>query len=115
MPAPNFKPVHIKDAAYRKSMRDAVCIVCGNPEAVGAHIRTGEFSGVGRKPSDDLILPLCNSCHMRQESQPGPWWWEKRLSSTIDEIKDFARQRYADWKNPSVSPEPNTGSDTPND
>ena len=89
----------MEDAKYLKSYRDLTCIasrcgieLCGSP-AIAAHIRTGEISGVGTKPSDDLTAPLCHECHMDQESQPGPEWWLENV------FKPMMRGRYKEWKN----------------
>ncbi len=93
------KQRHIVDQAYRSSYRDATCEassngtdLCGLPAMGGAHCRTGEYAGTGRKPSDDLTFPLCNGHHMDQEAHPGPEWWIEHC------LKPQMRRRYREWK-----------------
>ena len=87
------KQHHIKDKAYRKSFKDEPCWSCGvnDGTVVGAHIRWNEHSGMGRKPSDDLIVPLCFRCHADQEDCPGPEYWVERV------LKPMLRRRYLNW------------------
>lgn len=88
------------DEKYRASFRNRVCIaasgdgfsLCGLP-SVGAHIRAGEYAGVGTKPSDDLILPLCDRHHREQEASPGAEWFLENI------VKPMARRMYREFKN----------------
>lgn len=86
------KPERIKDKKYRKSFAGAMCWNCGRADGtvVGAHIRWGQEGGIGLKPSDDLIVPLCFVCHRDQEASPGPEWW-------ADMVKNMARRLYDGW------------------
>ena len=88
------KQIHIEDPKYRKSFDGETCWSCGANDGtiVGAHIRWNEFPGTGRKPSDDLIAPLCFDCHQQQESNPGPDWWVQNV------LKPIIRKRYQDWR-----------------
>lgn len=88
----------VEDEAYRRSFRDRTCIasyngvdLCGLA-AIGAHVRTGEYAGIGTKPSDDLICPLCDTHHREQESQPGPEWWMEKV------LKPQLRRMHREWK-----------------
>ena len=87
------KQHHIKDLAYRKSFKGEDCLSCGANDGtvVGAHMRWNEFSGMGRKPSDALIVPLCGTCHADQEANPGPEWWVENV------LKSILRRRYLNW------------------
>ena len=89
-----FRPVpkqnRVKDRKYLDSFRYEPCWGCGTTDGtvVGAHIRTGHEGGTGLKPSDDLVLPLCYSCHMDQEGNSGAEWWIENI------LKPIARQKY---------------------
>ena len=72
----------LRDPAYRKSFKTGhLCWNCGDDgnTIVGAHIRWGGEGGVGMKPDDSLLVPLCFTCHLGipdgQEANPGPEWW----------------------------------------
>lgn len=88
------KQHHIVDKAYRKSFKDGVCESCEAQDGtvVGAHVRAGEHAGVGRKPSDDLIVGLCFRCHADQEANPGAEWWLQNV------FKKWVRAKYESWK-----------------
>jgi len=87
-----FKQPRMKNRKYLDSYQSAECVVCGNNYGViGAHIRTGHEGGTGRKPDDDLTLPLCFEHHQQQEASPGPKWWLDNI------VKPMARQRYQEW------------------
>lgn len=60
-----------KDPGHLKRVRELPCICCGTDTGVdAAHVRmTGpdKFNaGVGQKPHDCYVLPLCRSCHIMQ-------------------------------------------------
>jgi len=84
------KQHHVKDKNYRKSFKDESCWSCGTNDGtvIGAHIRKGSNAGMGRKPSDDLVLPLCFRCHSDQEDNPGAEWWLENV------LKPIAQRRY---------------------
>lgn len=87
-------PRRLRDRKYLDSFQHAACCCCGVADrtVVGAHIRTGHEGGIGLKPPDDLVLPLCGTCHADQEASPGAVWWIERV------LKPLARKRYEAWK-----------------
>ena len=85
-------PSRIRDRKYLNSIHGQECWSCGKAESVGAHIRVGNEGGTGLKPSDDLVVPLCNDCHMDQEANPGPMWWVENV------LKPIARDRFEQWQ-----------------
>ena len=92
------KKKRIVDEAYRKSFKDSVCQasrdginICGQP-AIGAHINTEEYAGIGQKADDDLIFPLCHECHLAQHKDDNASWWLNNV------LKPQARLRYRRFK-----------------
>jgi len=93
----------VEDAGYRRSFKGNPCHasrngidLCGELEVetvVGAHINDEEHSGTARKCDDDLIWPLCFTCHTDQTANPGASWWLNNV------LKPQARRRYREWKN----------------
>ncbi len=88
----------VEDNAYRASFKDRTCEAssngidrCGLP-CVGAHVRAGEYAGIGTKPSDDLIAGLCHEHHADQEANPGADWWINNV------FKPMLRRKYRKWK-----------------
>lgn len=90
---PQPKGRFVRDKKYLRGYHGARCIACGRQDdsVIGAHIRTGNEGGTGFKPSDDLTLPLCVSCHADQEAHPGPNWWIENV------LKAIARRRYVEF------------------
>lgn len=113
----------VRDKKFRASFkiyREHRCLITGaefteySSETVdGAHIRLGCFSG-GRKPSDDLILPLRHDLHMEfdrgqekfidsylDEFLPWAAWLNVRFcdsSDNVEFVKACARAYYEEWK-----------------
>jgi hypothetical protein len=56
-------------------------------------MRWREQAGTGRKPSDDLVAPLCRRCHEQQESRewPDAEWWCQHV------LKPMLRREYREW------------------
>lgn len=89
----------IRDPKYLRSYKDKVCEasdrggheICGQP-CVGAHIRIGEYSGTGNKPSDDLTIGLCDAHHREQENGGYEWLVEHILKPQL-------RRRYRNERN----------------
>lgn len=49
--------------------RQCPCVVCHTDVAIdAAHVRFGSLAGMGRKPPDSEVLPLCRAHHMEQHS-----------------------------------------------
>ena len=68
---------------------------CGSPFDVQAHhLRHGEKSGMGRKVSDEFVVPLCAMCHMDCHTRGNEAdWWIKKRSDPIE----WALRRSSEW------------------
>lgn len=66
--APGQRKPREKNAAYLELVRECQCLRCGRWPVQAAHVRMsapGETPvGIGRKPDDARVLPLCESCHL---------------------------------------------------
>lgn len=66
--APGQRKPREKDTVYLELVRCLSCLRCGSWPVQAAHVRTsadGEGPvGVGRKPDDSRVLPLCQGCHL---------------------------------------------------
>lgn len=85
----------IEDDGYRKSFQGETCWSCGAKDdtVIGAHIRWYSGAGMGRKPSDDQIIPLCYHCHKSESEWDGPKaeWYAAM-------VKRMAKRRYNRWR-----------------
>lgn len=78
----------IEDAAHLASIRKMPCLVCGRPgPSDPAHIRSASrqygkrLTGLGEKPSDQWVLPMCRRCHEDQHRWGNElgWWGGKGI------------------------------------
>lgn len=63
------------------------CVICGGTGVQAAHIRYGQRGGIGLKPGDDHITPLCHFHHAEQhhfttgektEKSAEEKWWDSK-------------------------------------
>jgi ERF superfamily len=78
-------PRRIRDRDHVKSVAKQPCLVCGRRPADAHHLRFAQSLALGRKVSDEFIVPLCRGHHRdvhrcRDEAA----WWNK---AGIDPIK----------------------------
>mgnify|MGYP003627783575 FL=1 len=66
----------IRDKNYLKFIRGLECVVCGNPHVEAAHLRMNTDGGMGMKPSDCWVLPLCSAHHRLQHHIGEEKFWE---------------------------------------
>lgn len=58
----------IRDEKHRRFIASLPCIVSGASNVQCAHLRIGAQAGLGRRPSDDLCLPLSVEEHAKQHA-----------------------------------------------
>lgn len=75
----NFKTPAIRDRAWLDTVRGFRCVICGASPCDPAHIRYGLGGGMGLKPPDNLVLPLCHHHHMEQHQVGEAVFWGKAL------------------------------------
>jgi len=74
-----------EDQAYLAYVRTLPCTVCRrHGPSDPAHLRTGARpynkppTGMGEKPSDCWVLPLCRACHDDQHRNNELAWWARK-------------------------------------
>jgi|TARA_X000001382_G_scaffold53759_1_gene36690 hypothetical protein len=63
--------------------RKLPCVVCLQSPCDPAHIRIG-FNGVGIKPGDDKVLPLCRIHHSEQHHIGEKTFWKRLGINPLD-------------------------------
>src|SRR5512139_1657593 len=73
------------DKAHLDFIRQLPCLACGDNTTVeAAHVRYADariakpITGVGIKPDDRFVIPLCGAHHRGQHSRGERQWWEAR-------------------------------------
>lgn len=73
-----------EDPAYLAYVRTLPCLICRRPGSDPAHLRTGArqydkpHTGMGEKPSDCWVLPLCRTHHDDQHRNNEIEWWGRQ-------------------------------------
>jgi hypothetical protein len=65
-----------RDKVHLKFVASQPCLVCGRSPADAHHLRFAQPRAMGRKTSDEFVVPLCRT-HHRQNHQRGDeraWW-----------------------------------------
>ena len=74
-------------------VRQLPCLLCGdNTSTEAAHIRMADIrvakpiTGVGTKPDDKYVLPLCSECHRKQHHRGEERFWTDEGRHHIDPV-----------------------------
>lgn len=91
----------IKDRAYVAWIRTRPCAFCGRPGPSEAHHVRGidGFPGIGRKPSDHLVLPACNEvsgngCHERDQKYQSEIDIGDKLKMIIFHLSEYIETQF---------------------
>jgi len=84
-PAPFPKFVRKRDKEHREFVCSQPCLICGRRPSDAHHLRFGQPRALGRRVSDEFIVPLCR-VHHRDLHRRGDekQWWE---ATTIDPME----------------------------
>ena len=72
------EPRRFRDKTHCKFVSKQPCLICGRQPADAHHLRFAQHRALGRKVSDEFIVPLCRG-HHREVHRSGDEasWWEK--------------------------------------
>jgi hypothetical protein len=65
---------NIKSKTHLKFVSEQPCILCSRPDVQSAHIRYAG-AGIGMKPSDHFVVPLCIDHHTEQHRMNERMFW----------------------------------------
>ena len=79
--APPFKVIRLRDKDHRKSVASQSCCICGRAPADPHHLRFAQPRAMGRKVSDEFVVPLCRTHHdqVHRHGDEAAWWAEARI------------------------------------
>lgn len=82
IPKPPKRSSRWRSQAYSAYIRGYSCAVCGSTTNIeAAHVRMGSGAGVGQKPDDWRMVPLCggpDGCHATQHRIGERSFWDGR-------------------------------------
>jgi hypothetical protein len=72
------EPRRFRDKTHCKFVSKQPCLMCGRQPADAHHLRFAQHRALGRKVSDEFIVPLCRG-HHREVHRSGDeaTWWSK--------------------------------------
>jgi hypothetical protein len=83
--APLLKLVRKRDRAHRQFVCSQPCLICGRRPSDAHHLQFGQPRALGRRVSDEFIVPLCR-VHHRELHRGGDEkkWWQ---ATSIDPLE----------------------------
>lgn len=79
-----MKVKNLRDARWLAHVREQGCMICGASPCDPAHIRIGAGGGMGLKPPDNMVVPLCNDHHRAQHESGERTFWTNALMADPD-------------------------------
>jgi hypothetical protein len=75
-PAPFLKLIRKRDKAHRQFVCSQPCLICGRHPSDAHHLRFGQPRALGRRVSDEFIVPLCRVHHrdLHRRGDEKQWW-----------------------------------------
>jgi hypothetical protein len=69
-------PRRIRDEGHLAFVASLPCLVCGRAPSHAHHLRFAQLRALGRKVSDEWVVPLCNLHHraLHDEGNEEAWW-----------------------------------------
>ena len=76
---PISHPRRVRDKNHLRFVAGQPCLVCGRRPSQAHHLKHAQPRALGRKPSDEWVVPLCHS-HHRSLHDVGneTGWWQAR-------------------------------------
>jgi hypothetical protein len=70
------EPRRFRDKTHCKFVSKQPCLICGRQPADAHHLRFAQHRALGRKVSDEFIVPLCRGHHreVHQSGDEASWW-----------------------------------------
>ena len=70
------EPRRFRDKVHCKYVSKQPCLICGRQPADAHHLRFAQHRALGRKVSDEFIVPLCRGHHreVHRSGDEASWW-----------------------------------------
>ena len=70
------EPRRFRDKDHVKFVAKQPCLICGRRPADAHHLRFAQHRALGRKVSDEFIVPLCRGHHreVHRSGDEASWW-----------------------------------------
>jgi hypothetical protein len=77
------EPRRLRDKVHVKWVSKRPCLICGRQPSDAHHLRFAQQSALGRKVSDEFIVPLCRTHHreVHRSSDEIAWWNQSSIDA----------------------------------
>jgi hypothetical protein len=79
------EPRRFRDKTHCKFVSKQPCLICGRQPADAHHLRFAQHRALGRKVSDEFIVPLCRGHHreVHRSGDEASWWKKAGIDPTV--------------------------------
>lgn len=99
------KTIRLRDKEHRKFVSQQPCLVCGRAPSDPHHLRFAQPRALGRKVSDEFIVPVCRLHHreIHRHGDEAAWWTRAGIEPLAAALTLWKQTR------PDRTPVPHTG------
>jgi hypothetical protein len=89
------KTIRLRDKEHRKFVAKQPCLVCGRTPAEPHHLRFAQPRALGRKVSDEFIVPVCRLHHreLHRNGDEAAWWAGLSINPVLIALSLWQRSR----------------------
>ena len=75
------EPRRLRDKTHVKFVAKQPCLICGRTPSDAHHLRFAQHPALGRKVSDEFVVPLCRGHHreVHRSGDEASWWSKGRI------------------------------------
>ena len=108
-------PRRIRDKEHLQSVAGLPCHVCARAPSQPHHLRFTQLRALGRKVSDEWVVPLCNLHHraLHDAGDEEAWWHEHGIDALEQAKRLWQERRVIAEASPPASQNPNEAGPTP--
>jgi hypothetical protein len=89
------EPRRLRDKVHIKYVSKRPCMICGRQPSDPHHLRFAQQPALGRKVSDEFIVPLCRTHHREvHRSSDEVLWWKQSGIDALEAANKFWRETH---------------------
>jgi hypothetical protein len=79
------EPRRVRDRDHVRFVASQPCLICGRSPADAHHLRFTQRRALGRKVSDEFVVPLCRGHHreLHRHGDESAWWSKSGVDPTV--------------------------------
>ncbi|MGD0533748.1 MAG: ERF family protein [Methyloceanibacter sp.] len=92
------EPRRFRDRTHVKFVAKQPCLICGRSPADAHHLRFAQHRALGRKVSDEFVVPLCRGHHREaHRSDDEAAWWSKAGIDPLETARTLWTKTHPLW------------------